>query len=161
MDDNSPQTLTVSDADTFCEDVLQFLATTPDSFRVLRVEQHTERRIEELILCHRKCNTNPTRDQKERVSALSGGQEFVLAFSGESCHEGEYVGRNLWGKGFDDASTYCPLCGYAMTGPEIHEVVIVRGDKQWTKMMREQCEFGEVKHSISTRIQLDTNSATR
>ena len=145
------RSLDACDDATFLDDVLQFLAATTDCNRTLRVEQHPDRPIKELILCHRRCSAMPTEDDQKLVAALSGGQEGMRAFSGESCHRGEYVGSNLVGRQFYKPAVYCPTCGYAMSGPEIHAVVVVRGDDHWTQRMIEQCEFGGVEHTVEER----------
>lgn len=142
------RSLGVRDEATFRDEVVRFLDATPDCKRILRVEQHADRPIKELILCHRRCSATPTRESKALVSALSGGQEGVRAFSGEACHRGYYIGNNLLGRGFYKPAVYCPSCGYMMTGPEIHEVRIVRGDEHWTEEMIRQCEFAGVEYSV-------------
>lgn len=41
-------------------------------------------------------------------------------------HEHEYVGSNIWGRGFDKASTYCPECGYALK-PVAEVAIAIQG----------------------------------
>ena len=153
MNDQSPQSenirsLGVCDEARFRDEVLRFLDETPDYKRVLQVEQHADRPIKELILCHRRCSAMPSPEAKELVRAMSGGQQGVRAFSGEACHHECYIGNNLCGRGYYKPAVYCPLCGYAMDGPEIHEVQVVRGDEPWTEAMVAQCEFAGVKYSV-------------
>jgi hypothetical protein len=138
----------VRDEATYRDTVLRFLDATSECKRMLRVEQHADRPIKELLLCHRRCSASPTQESKELVMALSGGQEGVRAFSGEACHHGCYIGNNLLGRGFYKPAVYCPSCGYAMNGPEIHEVTIVRGDEHWTDEIIRQCEFAGVEYSV-------------
>lgn len=38
--------------------------------------------------------------------------------------EGVYLGWNIWGKGFEKRSTYCPKCGYAMREKAVVSVAI-------------------------------------
>jgi hypothetical protein len=137
---NTQQTR-ICDAATAREETLKLLATAADR-RVLIVAKHPERPISELVLCHRKCTASPTQDQSSLVQATSyatGGRSF----SGEPCHRGEYIGNNVWGRGFDKKTTYCQVCGYALSGPHIDHVIIVRsGDAEWDQKMIEQCEIG-------------------
>lgn len=131
----------IADAAAALEDTLTLLAKDVRR-RVLRVRRHPERPIRELVLCHRRCNQNPTEDMKQLVRALSMSP-MSRSFSGESCKEGVYVGNNIWGRGFEKRSTYCPCCGYIMDGPEISHVEVVRsGVEGWDKLIVEQCEMG-------------------
>lgn len=134
----------ICDAATAREETLKLLATETDR-RVLVVAKHAERPISELVLCHRKCTANPTPDQASLVQALSGGQEGVRSFSGQACQGrgGEYIGNNIWGRGFYKPAVYCQVCGYGLTGPQIDHVVIVRSDdEEWNRKMVAQCEGG-------------------
>lgn len=131
----------IADDATAMEDTLTLLGTDVRR-RVLRVRRHSERPIRELVLCHRRCNQNPTEDMRQLVRVHSMAL-MVRSFSGESCKEGVYVGNNIWGRGFEKRSTYCPCCGYIMDGPEISHVEIVRsGVEGWDRLMVEQCEMG-------------------
>lgn len=133
----------ICDAASARAETLQLLAAEADR-RVLVVSKHPDRPIRELVFCHRRCTANPTPNQSDLVRALSGGQEGVRSFSGQSCGgRGEYIGNNIWGRGFDKPAVYCQACGYGMTGPQIDHVIIVRsGDEEWDKKMVEQCEIG-------------------
>lgn len=70
------------------------------------------------------------------------------SFSGEACHTGGYIGNNIWGSGFYKPAVYCQCCGYAMSGPEINHVTIVKSeDDEWNAAMVAQCEFGAAWHN--------------
>jgi len=43
-------------------------------------------------------------------------------------HDYEYVGWNIWGKGFDKKTVYCPECGWAMT-TLAEASIVIQGDK--------------------------------
>lgn len=135
----------IDDAATAGGLTLELLAADVDR-RILRVARHAERPISKLILCHRRCKSNPTEDAKSLVRALSmlpGSRSY----SGESCKSGVYIGNNVWGRGFEKRSTYCQCCGYAMEGPQIDHVQIVRsGVEAWDAAMVEQCEIGANWH---------------
>lgn len=148
MSEIQRRSLGICDAAEYREEVLRFLGMTPGCKRILRIEQHPDRPIEELILCHRRCFTIPRQDTKELMGALSGGQEGVRAFSGKACNDRHYIGGNLLGHGFHKAAVYCPSCGYVMSGPEIHEVRIVRGDEHWMEELIRQCECAGVEYSV-------------
>jgi hypothetical protein len=143
----STQETRICDAATARDETLKLLATEAER-RVLIVTRHAERPIRELVFCHRRCTANPTTDQSDMVQALSGGQEGVRSFSGQSCGgRGEYIGNNIWGRGFAKETTYCQACGYAMTGPQINHVVIVHsGNRLWDQEMIDQCEIGAYWH---------------
>lgn len=135
----------VADASTALEKTLELLASDVDR-RVLRVSKHNERPISELVFCHRRCDQNPSEDIKTLVQALSK-QPGMRSFSGESCHKGVYVGNNIWGRNFERRSTYCPSCGYGMSGPQIDHVEIVKSDDtEWNQRMIDQCEIGAYWH---------------
>lgn len=135
----------VADASTAVEQTLALLSSDADR-RVLRVSRHADRPISELVFCHRCCEHNPPEDIKTLVQALST-QPGRRSFSGEACHQGVYVGNNLWGRNFETRSTYCPSCGYAMDGPEIDHVEIVKSeDAEWNQSMVDQCEIGAYWH---------------
>lgn len=136
----------ICDSATARDETLKLLAAETDR-RVLVVAKHPERPITELVFCHRRCKATPTHDQANLVRALSGGQEGVRSFSGEACRHGEYIGNNLWGRGFYKPAVYCQGCGYAMEGPQIDHVVIVQsGDANWNCKIVEQCEIATMWH---------------
>lgn len=136
----------ISDADTAVQQTLKLLATKSD-YRVLRVSKHSERPIYKLVFCHRRCSSNPASQMKDLVQALGTQGGYTRSYSGEACHRGEYIGNNIWGRGLDSASTYCPSCGYAMDGPQIHHVQIVKSnDNEWNQQMIDQCEIGAYWH---------------
>ncbi len=131
----------ISRSTTHAQITLTLLAT-PDVRRILTVSRHHEHPISQLIFCHRRCKATPPQDIKTLVQALSV-QEGSRSFTGESSEHGSYIGNNIWGCGFETRSTYCPGCGYAMEGPQIHHVQIVRSsDVAWNQMMVDQCEIG-------------------
>lgn len=139
--DKSERTAAISDAARAIRPTLELLAI-PDVRRILRVSRHPERPITELIFCHRRCKATPLQELTTLVQAMSAAQQGVRSFSGDACHHGVYIGNNIWGKGFDYKSTYCPMCGYAMEGPQIDHVEIVESnDAAWNQRMIDQCEI--------------------
>jgi len=47
----------------------------------------------------------------------------------KECHVGyEYIGWNIWGKGFDKPSCYCTHCGYALQSL-IEVAIVMQGNK--------------------------------
>lgn len=69
---------------------------------------------------------------------------------------GEYIGWNIWGKGFDKKSTFCPECGFAME--TIAEAsVVIQGNVvlqlSWRNKLKElnlegvECELKELQQT--------------
>ena len=102
--------------------------------------------LTELIFCHRRCVHNPPEDIRDLVRAMSCSPG-LRSFTGESCKLGVYIGNNVWGRGFEKRTTYCPNCGYGMEGPQIHHVKIIEsGDDEWNQRMVDQCEIAAYWH---------------
>lgn len=140
------QSIEIADARTARADTLKLLAADCER-RTLVVRHDPQNPIYELILCHRRCVSMPSPRIKILVQAISCAYG-MRPFSGDVCHHGEYIGANVWGKGFDKKTTYCPTCGHAMDGPMIDHIVVYESrDSEWNRLIRLQCELGTLGHN--------------
>lgn len=132
---------TICDADEADDIMVQLLKTKADR-RVLTVKHHPERPATKLITCLKWCKSEVSPELGLLVRALSvmPGQR---SFPEDSCKNGIYIGNNPWGLGLERRTTYCPNCGYLLTGRTLdHLTIHMSDDLSWNKSMLDQCERG-------------------